>query len=210
MSAGILYTVSAPSGAGKTSLVSALLEAVDELVLSVSHTTRARRSGEVNGRDYHFVDEATFERMVDEQAFLEHAQVFGNRYGTSRASVQETLATGRDVLLEIDWQGARQVRASIPGSVSIFILPPSREDLLRRLRGRGQDSDAIIQQRMEAAIDEMSHYAEADYLVINDDFEQALGDLKAIVRAGRVRRDRQIARCGELIDALLAPAQQIE
>ncbi len=210
MSAGTLYTVSAPSGAGKTSLVTALLEAVDDLVLSVSHTTRPRRSGEVDGRDYYFVDEAAFARMVDEHAFLEHAQVFGNRYGTSRASVQQTLETGRDVLLEIDWQGARQVRAHIPGSVSIFVLPPSREALLRRLRGRGQDSDAIIQQRMEAAIDEMSHYAEADYLVINDDFDQALGDLQAIVRAGRVRRDRQIARCGALIESLLAPAQQIE
>jgi len=210
LSVGTLYTVSAPSGAGKTSLVTALLETVDDLVLSVSHTTRPRRSGEVDGRDYYFVDDATFDRMVDDHAFLEHAQVYGNRYGTSRASVQDTLETGRDVLLEIDWQGARQVRAHIPGSVSIFILPPSREDLVRRLRGRGQDSDEIIQQRMEAAIDEMSHYAEADYLVINDDFDQALGDLRAIVRAGRVRRERQIARSGELIESLLAPAHQFE
>jgi len=210
VTAGTLYTVSAPSGGGKTSLVNALLEAVDELVLSVSHTTRPQRSGEVEARDYYFVDDATFQRMVAAHAFLEHAQVFGNRYGTSRASVQDTLATGRDVLLEIDWQGARQVRAHIPGSVSIFILPPSREALLRRLRGRGQDSDAIIQQRMEAAIDEMSHYAEADYLVINDAFDQALTDLQAIVRAGRVRRDRQMVRYGALIESLLAPASQIE
>ncbi len=206
MSGGILYTVSAPSGAGKTSLVKALLDSVDDLVLSVSHTTRARRAGEVEGRDYHFVDETTFQAMVAEGAFLEHARVFGNSYGTSRAAVEATLAAGQDVLLEIDWQGARQVRAHIPGSVSIFVLPPSREALWQRLRGRGQDSDAIIQQRMEAAIDEISHYAEADYIVVNDDFDHALGDLQAIVRAGRVRRERQISRCQALIDSLLAPA----
>ena len=210
MSSGVLYTVSAPSGAGKTSLVKALLESVDDLVLSVSHTTRPRRDGETDGRDYHFVDAATFDRMVAEHAFLEHARVFDNQYGTSRAAVEETLATGRDVLLEIDWQGARQVRERIPGSVSIFVLPPSREALLRRLRGRGQDSDAIIERRMEAAIDEMSHYAEADYLVVNDAFDEALGDLKAIVRAGRVRRERQARRCAHLIDALLAPPGAIE
>jgi guanylate kinase len=206
VSGGILYTVSAPSGAGKTSLVKALLDSVDDLVLSVSHTTRARRAGEVDGRDYHFVDEATFEHMIVEGAFLEHARVFGNIYGTSRAAVEATLAAGQDVLLEIDWQGARQVRAHIPGSVSIFVLPPSREALLQRLRERGQDSDTIIQHRMEAAIDEISHYAEADYIVVNDDFDQGLADLQAIVRAGRVRRERQMVRCQGLIDSLLAPA----
>jgi len=206
VSGGILYTVSAPSGAGKTSLVKALLDSVDDLVLSVSHTTRARRAGEVDGRDYHFVDEATFEHMIVEGAFLEHARVFGNIYGTSRAAVEATLAAGQDVLLEIDWQGARQVRAHIPGSVSIFVLPPSREALWQRLRERGQDSDTIIQHRMEAAIDEISHYAEADYIVVNDDFDQGLADLQAIVRAGRVRRERQMVRCQRLIDSLLAPA----
>ena len=157
LSSGLLYTVSAPSGAGKTTLVKALLETVEDLVLSVSHTTRPMRDGEVDGRDYHFVDEAGFERMVGEDAFLEHASVFGNRYGTSRAAVEEVLATGRDVLLEIDWQGAQQIRERIGDSVSVFVLPPSREALLRRLQGRGQDSAEIIGRRMAAAIDEMSH-----------------------------------------------------
>jgi guanylate kinase len=206
----VLYTISAPSGAGKTSLVKALLDTMADLVLSVSHTTRPRRDGEVDGTDYHFVDTATFDRMVDEHAFLEHARVFDNQYGTSRAAVAETLATGRDVLLEIDWQGARQVRERVSGAVSIFILPPSRDALLRRLRDRGQDADAIIRRRMEAAIDEMSHYADADYLVINDTFGDALADLQSVIRAGRVRRARQAERHAGLIDSLLAPPERIE
>lgn len=210
MAAGVLYTISAPSGAGKTSLVKALLDTMADLVLSVSHTTRPRRDGEVDGADYHFVDTATFDRMVAEEAFLEHARVFDNQYGTSRAAVEQTLATGRDVLLEIDWQGARQVRERVSGAVSIFILPPSRDALLRRLRDRGQDADAIIRRRMEAAIDEMSHYAEADYLVINDTFGDALADLQSVIRAGRVRRARQAERNAALINSLLAPPERIE
>lgn len=207
MTGGCLYTLSAPSGAGKTSLVRALLAGDDGLALSVSHTTRARRAGEVDGSDYHFVDDAEFDRMVTAGEFLEHARVFDHRYGTSRRAVEQTLATGRDVLLEIDWQGARQVRSCVAGSVSIFVLPPSRDALAERLRGRGQDDDTVIDRRMAAAIDEMTHYTEADYLVVNDDFEAALADLRAIVRAGRVRRARQAARCAELIDSLLAPAE---
>ncbi|MEX1081476.1 MAG: guanylate kinase [Halofilum sp. (in: g-proteobacteria)] len=210
MSAGILYTVSAPSGAGKTSLVRALLEAVPYLELSVSHTTRPRRAGETEGLDYFFVDTAEFERMVAEQAFLEHAQVFDNHYGTSRRAVEQTLESGRDVLLEIDWQGARQVRSAVDHAVSIFVLPPSREALAGRLRGRGQDSDEIIARRMAAAIDEMRHYDEANYLVVNDEFAEALADLEAIIRAGRVEQPRQAERHADLIRTLLAPAPGVE
>ena len=202
--------MSAPSGAGKTSLVKALLDTVDDLALSVSHTTRPQRDGEAEGVDYHFVDDATFDAMVARHEFLEHARVFGNQYGTSRAAVERTLAQGRDVLLEIDWQGARQVRQVVPASVSVFVLPPSREALVARLHGRGQDAPEVIRRRMEAAIDEMSHYDEADYLVVNDDFDAALADVQAVIRAGRVRRTRQAERCAELIDALLAPAADIE
>lgn len=208
--AGTLYTISAPSGAGKTSLVRALLDSVDGLTLSVSHTTRPRREGETDGVDYHFVDEATFDRMVAERAFLEHARVFDNQYGTSRHGVDEQLNAGRDVLLEIDWQGARQVRSAVAGAVSIFVLPPSREALKERLTDRGQDAEAVIARRMAAAIEEMSHYGEADYLVINDRFDDAVRDLAAIVQAGRVRRELQIRRWKSLIDALLAPAQPVK
>lgn len=210
MSAGILYTISAPSGAGKTSLVRALLEREDGLALSVSHTTRPRRSGERNGVDYFFVDEAEFQRMAEAGAFLEHARVFDNRYGTSRQVVEATLAGGSDLVLEIDWQGAHQVRQAVAGAISIFILPPSREALVERLQGRGQDSDEVIARRMAAAIDEMSHYDECDYLVVNDDFEDALADLRGIVRAGRVQRTRQAARHRALIEALLAPPDAVQ
>lgn len=210
MSTGILYTISAPSGAGKTSLVRALLECESDLALSVSHTTRPRRAGEREGVDYFFVDDATFENMVAGDAFLEHARVFDNRYGTSRQVVEEMLANGRDVILEIDWQGAHQVRASVPGATSIFILPPSREALVERLHGRGQDSAEVIARRMEAAIDEMSHYDECDYLIVNDAFDEALADLRAIVRGGRVRRPRQAIRHRRLIEALLAPPDRVQ
>ncbi|MDX1610690.1 MAG: guanylate kinase [Halofilum sp. (in: g-proteobacteria)] len=210
MSAGILYTISAPSGAGKTSLVRALLEREDGLALSVSHTTRPRRDGERDGVDYYFVDDATFQEMVDAGAFLEHARVFDNRYGTSRRVVEETLAGGFDLVLEIDWQGAHQVRESVEGAISIFILPPSRAALVERLQGRGLDSDEVIERRMAAAIDEMSHYDECDYLVVNDDFEDALADLRGIVRAGRVQRPRQAARHRALIEALLAPPDAVQ
>lgn len=209
MTGGCLYTLSAPSGAGKTSLVRALLDNDDQLTLSISHTTRPRRAGETDGVDYFFVDDPAFERMIGDGEFLEHARVFDNRYGTSARVVEETLAGGRDVLLEIDWQGARQVRERVAGAVSIFVLPPSREALVERLQGRGQDADEVIERRMEAAIDEMTHYTEADYLIVNDDFDEALADLRAIIRAGRVRRPRQAARCADLITELLAPADGI-
>jgi guanylate kinase len=201
---GTLYIISAPSGAGKTSLVKALLEQTGQLTVSVSHTTRAPRPGEVDGQDYHFTDPDTFRGMIAAQAFLEHAQVFDNFYGTAHASVLELLAQGLDVILEIDWQGAQQVRARMPAAVSIFILPPSREELEKRLRGRNTDSEAVIARRMRDAISEMSHYREFDYLVFNDDFDTALGELRAIILARRQLAARQIARQQPLLDALLA------
>lgn len=202
---GTLYIVSAPSGAGKTSLVKALLERDGRLALSVSHTTRVPRPGEIDGLHYFFVDGPTFDRMVDERAFLEHAQVFDNQYGTSRAAVRDKLASGQDVILEIDWQGARQVRASVPDAVGIFVLPPSREALEERLRGRGQDTDEVISRRMRDAVAEMSHYGEYQYLVINDRFETALDEMAAIVAARRLLLAPQSLRHRALVDALLAP-----
>ena len=203
MSIGNLYIVSAPSGAGKTSLVKSLVETTPEVVVSVSHTTRPPRPGERDGVHYHFVSSATFEAMQAEGAFLEHAQVFGNRYGTSRAVVLAQLAAGLDVILEIDWQGARQVRALLPSSTTIFILPPSREALRQRLAGRGQDSPETIERRMAAALSELSHYAEFDYLVINDRFSAALEALRAIVIANRQRREAQLERQRGLLGTLL-------
>jgi guanylate kinase len=204
---GTLYILSAPSGAGKSSLLRALLSAMGESVaVSVSHTTRKPRPGEVNGRDYHFVDLATFEAMVDAGAFLEHARVFDNHYGTSRPSVEQQLSAGQDVILEIDWQGARLVRGLMPESVGIFILPPSREALRERLQGRGQDDDAVIERRMRDAISEMSHYDEYDYLVINDVFERALEDLVAILRSRRLRFGQQLQVQAELLHTLLESA----
>jgi guanylate kinase len=201
---GTLYIISAPSGAGKTSLVSALLNKTgDGLALSVSHTTRRPRPGEVDGRDYHFVDNAAFGDMIDAGVFLEHAQVFDNCYGTSRLSVEQQLSAGQDVILEIDWQGARQVRKALPEAVGIFILPPSREALEARLRGRGQDDDAVIARRMRDAVSEMTHYAEYDYLVVNDDFELALDDLATLMRCRRLRLPQQAQRLAGLLAALL-------
>jgi guanylate kinase len=204
MTAGTLYIVTAPSGAGKTSLVKSLVETTPGVVVSVSHTTRPPRPGEQDGVHYHFVSLATFEAMQAEGAFLEHAQVFGNRYGTSRAAVMAQLAAGLDVILEIDWQGARQVRGLMPDSATIFILPPSRTTLRQRLAGRGQDSAEIIEQRMAAALDELSHYAEFDYLVINDEFPVALEALRAIVIANRQRRETQLERQRGLLRTLLS------
>ena len=203
MSTGTLYTVSAPSGAGKTSLVKALIEADTQVTVSVSHTTRPMRPGEIDGINYHFVDHDGFAAMLGESAFLEHAQVFENFYGTSKAWVEETLASGRDVILEIDWQGAEQVRKLMPQTVGIFILPPSQQALLERLTGRGQDDQAVIDKRMAQAIDEMSHYVETDYLVINDDFTTALNDLRAIMVAERQRLVRQQERHSSLLQSLL-------
>lgn len=185
MTLGTLFIISAPSGAGKTSLVAELLNRIDNIQVSVSHTTRPSRSGETDGLDYHFVSHQQFETMVKQQQFVEHAKVHHNYYGTSEEWVKNTLHNGIDVILEIDWQGAEQVRNKIPGSQSIFILPPSKQALFDRLKGRGQDSDAVIQQRIAAAKEEMSHYNEANYLVINDQFEVACKQLQNIIEAKR-------------------------
>lgn len=204
MAHGTLYIISAPSGAGKTSLVKALLENTPQVVASISHTTRPPRHGEQPGQDYHFVSPTQFATLLAEGAFLEHAQVFGNHYGTSNAALQQQLAAGQDVILEIDWQGARQVRNLLPHSVSIFILPPSRAALHQRLAQRGQDSAEIIAQRMAASLDEMRHYPEFDYLIINDDFHTALAELRAILIAQRQRRERQMARHQPFLQQLLS------
>jgi guanylate kinase len=203
-SRGILYTVSAPSGAGKTSLVNSLVESTPHLRVSISHTTRKIRPGETDGVNYHFVSREQFDAMLQKDAFLEHADVFGNLYGTSKEWVEGALASGEDVILEIDWQGAQQVRRLMPETVSIFILPPSRETLRGRLTGRGQDDPAVIEKRLAEARKEMSHYPECQYLVINDKFEEALADLKAVVRAERVRLNRQEQRQRRLLQELLS------
>ena len=203
MSNGTLYILSAPSGAGKTSLLKALQERDGDLHVSVSHTTRPMRPGERDGVHYHFVDKAAFLAKVERGDFMEHAEVFGNHYGTDEASVRRQLEAGQDTVLEIDWQGALQVRGRFPEAVSIFILPPSPEALHERLSHRGQDSEAVIQGRMSEAVSEMSHYAEFDYLVINDDFERALNELAAIVTSQRLRLSRQAERQAERISRLL-------
>jgi guanylate kinase len=202
--AGRLYIVSAPSGAGKTSLVSALAQREPGVRVSVSHTTRPMRPGEVDGVNYHFVDHAAFSAMLSREEFLEHATVFGNLYGTSRLWVLETLSGGEDVVLEIDWQGARQVRERLPDAVSVFILPPSLAALQSRLESRRQDGEEVIRERMRQAVAEMSHFDEADYLVVNDDFEQALSELCSVIRAGRLRLEPQRRRFGELLTELLS------
>ena len=205
MSTACLFTISAPSGAGKTSLVKALLEKrADSVAVSVSHSTRPKRPGEVDGAAYHFVSLARFEEMVANGEFLEHARVFDNCYGTARASVDTLLASGKHVILEIDWQGARQVKAKLPDTVGIFILPPSREQLEQRLRARATDDDAVIERRMRDADREMSHYHDAEYLVINDDFEQALFDLDAIIHSQGLTRARQSLKHKALIDSIPA------
>jgi len=206
MSIGTLYIISAPSGAGKTSLVKALLEKLAGVSVSVSHTTRAARPGEQNGLDYHFVEKAEFERLVADGEFLEHAKVFDNYYGTRRATVLETLESGTDVILEIDWQGARQVYKAFPQAVRVFILPPGREALRQRLTGRGQDSEEVINRRMSDAVSEMSHYNEFDYLVFNDDFDVALDELVSLLRARRLRSEQQQQRYASELKGLLEPA----
>ena len=178
---GRLFVIAAPSGAGKTSLVRALMERVPALRFSISYTTRARRPTEVHGRDYFFVGKDEFSRMVDAGEFLEHATVFDNSYGTSRDQVERSLSGGQDLILEIDWQGAAQVRRALPECVSIFILPPSRAELERRLRGRGTDAEAVIQRRLRDAASDMAHWREFDHVVVNDDFDRARGELEAIV-----------------------------
>ena len=197
-----MFIVSAPSGAGKTSLVRRAIAELDDLAVSVSHTTRERRPGDVDGRDYHFVPREAFEAMIAADRFLEYAEVFGNYYGTSVGAVEDCIGAGRDVILEIDWQGAAQVRQKLDGVVSIFVLPPSRATLIERLRGRGQDSEAVIETRTEKAVVEMQQYHRADYLIINDDFDQALAELKAVVLAHRVTKARQALRHAGLITSL--------
>lgn len=199
--------LSAPSGGGKSSLAQALVPRLTaaglKAAISVSFTTRAPRPGEEDGAHYHFVSEADFADMVEQGAFLEHANVFGRRYGTGRDRTEAQLAAGFDVILDIDWQGSRQVKAHVPETQRIFILPPSVAELERRLRGRGQDSDAVIAERMQQAREEMAHYDEYDYLVINDRFELALEQLLAIFVARRQRRERQMPGHATLLAALL-------
>lgn len=203
MSIGQLYVVSAPSGAGKSSLLAALRERLPHLAVSVSHTTRQPRAGEQNGVHYHFTDVEQFREQVAAEQFLEYAQVFDNFYGTARQTVDALLAAGKDVILEIDWQGAQQVRERADSVVSIFILPPSITALSQRLHGRGQDSDAVIQRRMRDAQSEMSHYPEYDYVVVNDDFATALDDLAAIFRSERLKLARQQTTHRTTLDDLL-------
>ena len=201
---GTLYTVSAPSGAGKTSLVAALIERTEALRVSVSHTPREKRPGEENGVNYHFVDEGSFLAMLEKAEFLEHAKVFGNLYGTSQPWVQDQLTQGTDVILEIDWQGAAQVKHLLPNTKAIFILPPSRLTLLQRLTARGQDNSNTIEGRMAEAVEEMSHYIESDFLVVNDDFDQALAQLQSIIGCHRLATDQQRATLDDLLTTLFS------
>jgi guanylate kinase len=203
MSRGSLYIVSAPSGAGKTSLVTALIKKLDHIEMSVSHTTRAKREGEVDGVHYHFVDVDKFQNIVSDAGFLESAEVFGNYYGTSQQAVEDRLNAGIDVILEIDWQGAQQVRKLVDGCLSVFIMPPSNEALKERLTNRGQDSDDVISKRMSQAKCEMSHYSEYDYLVINDDFDEALNAFCSVIIAERQRLARQTSEHQDMLNSLL-------
>jgi guanylate kinase len=202
---GTLFIVAAPSGAGKSSIVNACLARDANIRLSISFTSRAPRPGERHAEHYNFVSAQEFERMVAAGDFFEHARVHGDWKGTARQSVEPQLAAGRDVLLEIDWQGARQVRERIPGAVGVFILPPSRKALEQRMRARGQDSDEVIARRLAAAREEMSHYAEFDYVIVNEVFDTAVEEMCAVFRASRLRRPQQEVRYVDLIQALLAP-----
>lgn len=203
MTTGNLFIVTAPSGAGKTSLVRALLERDSQVQLSISYTTRPPRPGETDGRDYHFVSQETFLEMLAHGDFLESAEVYGNRYGTSQSWIERVRKTGKDILLEIDWQGAAQVRRLMPEAIGVFILPPSRETLLERLKGRGQDAADVIERRMKAAREDISHVGEFDYAIINDDFDTALHDLLAVIRAQRLKIGDQLVRHAGLINKLL-------
>jgi guanylate kinase len=201
---GKLFVIAAPSGAGKTSLVRALMQRRPSLRFSISYTTRQQRPNERAGHDYFFVDKQEFERMVAASDFLEHARVFDNYYGTSRSQVERLLDASQDVLLEIDWQGAQQIRRTLPECRSIFVLPPSREALEQRLRGRGTDSDEVIARRLRDSLADLSHWSEFDYIVVNDDFDRATGELEAIVtgQGEHLRRDR--AELRELLARLLS------
>jgi len=201
--AGHLYIVTAPSGAGKTTLVRMLLENDSGIRLSISYTTRAPRTGEQDGREYNFVTMDAFRAMVARSEFLEWAEVHGNCYGTSRPWIEAEMAAGRDVLLEIDWQGAQQVRRLFPEAIGVFVLPPSMAELERRLTGRGTDSAEVIARRLAAAREEMRHVSEFDYVIINDDLQQALGDLLSVVRASRLRLQAQRDRHTGLFQSLI-------
>jgi len=203
MPQGQLFVISAPSGAGKTSLVAATIARVSDVTVSVSHTTRSPRPGEVDGRDYHFVDQSEFDALIASQALFEHAQVFGNFYGTSKEAIESQLASGIDVILEIDWQGASQVRMMAPDAVSIFILPPTRDALRERLIGRQQDDSTIIDARMAEADETIEQAPHFDYWVINDDFEMALGQLKSIIISHRQRRPQIQAKHPNFLEKLL-------
>lgn len=201
-----LYVVAAPSGGGKTSLISALLRLDHQLRLSISHTTRPARPHEVEGQHYYFVSDGEFARLVSENAFLEHARVYDHSYGTGREQVLDKLNQGFDVMLDIDWQGAAQIRHSFPDCRSIFILPPSLEELHKRLSSRGQDSPTVIERRMQKARSELSHAGEFDYMIVNDDFEAALQDLHAIIRTGSCKRPDQVSRSQTLLAQMLENA----
>ncbi len=201
--AGNLYVVAAPSGAGKTTLVRLLLEQEPDVHLSISYTTRAPRTGEQDGREYNFVEVAEFRAMIDRGEFLEWAEVHGNFYGTSKKWIADQLAAGHDVLLEIDWQGAQQVRASFPEAIGVFILPPSMDELTRRLTGRGTDSAEVISRRLAAAQAEMRHVGEFDYVIINDQLAQALDELRTVVRASRLSFEAQRARHAALFARMI-------
>ena len=203
---GTLFIVAAPSGAGKSSIVNAVLARDPNICLSISFTSRAPRPGERHHEHYHFVSAAEFERMVGAGDFFEHARVHGDWKGTARQSVEPQLAAGKDVLLEIDWQGARQVRSQVPDAVGVFILPPSSEALEQRMRARGQDSDEVIARRLAAAREEMSHYADFDYVIVNEVFETAVAEMCAVFTASRLRRGQQQLRHAVLIEGLLGEA----
>ena len=202
MSTGTLYIISAPSGAGKTSMIAKLLETLDDAEMAVSHTTRPAREGEVDGKHYYFISADEFLNDVHEDKFLEHANVFGNHYGTSKAAVDVLLEKGVDVILEIDWQGAQQVRELMPEALSIFILPPSKEELEKRLRGRGTDSDEVIAKRLGQSCDDIKHYNEFDYVVINDDFEISVKQLNSVFHANRATLKKQQKKNQTLLDEL--------
>jgi guanylate kinase len=199
---GILFIISAPSGGGKTSLIQALLQAEPQVRLSISYTTRPARPGEQNGREYHFVAPEEFRRMLEAGAFLESAVIYDHRYGTSQQWIERELDRGADVLLEIDWQGAQQVRRLMPSAVSIFIVPPSLEALEARLKNRAQDSPEVIARRLATAREEIGHVSEYDYAIINDEFDRAARDLASIIRAERLRLSRQLARHRDLINRM--------
>jgi guanylate kinase len=201
---GQLFIVAAPSGGGKTSLVNQLIRILPDIELSISHTTRAARPKEKDGKDYFFVNKSEFEKMVTEQAFLEFAQVFENFYGTSKQQIENRLSQGIDVVLDIDWQGAQQIRQFLPSAVSIFLIPPSLDILRERLQNRQQDKAEVIEKRMHQAQDELRHYPEFDYLIVNKEFNLALEQLKSIVLAERLKRERQIEREAKLLSFLLA------